>query len=87
VHLDLGGSFHRSHIRLLASQVSHLDPALTGRWTKARRLAFAWEWLARLKPSSWITHRFDLESAGAAYALLDQHPEETLQVVLTYPDA
>ncbi len=87
VHLDLGGGFHRSHIRLLASQVSQLDPALTGRWTKARRLAFAWQWLARLKPSAWITHRVDLESAGEAYALLDEHPEEALQVVLTYPDA
>jgi threonine dehydrogenase-like Zn-dependent dehydrogenase len=72
---------------LLASQVSQLDPALTGRWTKARRLAFAWEWLARLKPSRWITHRFDLVSAGEAYARLDQHPEETLQVVLTHPGA
>jgi 2-desacetyl-2-hydroxyethyl bacteriochlorophyllide A dehydrogenase len=85
VNLDLGGSFHRSHIRLLASQVSRLDPALTGRWTKARRLGFAWEWLARLKPARWITHRVGLESAGEAYALLDQHPEQAQQVVLTYP--
>ena len=87
VQLDLGGAFHRSHIRLLASQVSRIDPALTGRWTKERRLAFAWDWLARLRPSAWITHRFDFESAGAAYALLDQRPEDALQVVLTYPDA
>ena len=84
VSLDLGGAFHRSRIRILASQVSRLDPALTGRWTKARRLAFAWEWLARLRPSGWITHRFELEHAGEAYALLDDHPDQALQVVLTY---
>jgi len=84
VSLDLGGAFHRSRIRILASQVSHLDPALTGRWTKARRLAFAWEWLARQRPSGWITHRFELVRAAEAYALLDNHPDQTLQVVLTY---
>jgi 2-desacetyl-2-hydroxyethyl bacteriochlorophyllide A dehydrogenase len=84
VSLDLGGAFHRSRIRILASQVSRLDPVLTGRWTKARRLAFAWDWLARLRPSVWITHRFELERADEAYALLDVHPDQALQVVLTY---
>lgn len=87
VSLDLGGGFHRSHVRLMASQVSRIDPPLTGRWTKARRLAFAWEWLARIKPSRWITHRFDLETAADAYSLLDEQPEQALQVVLTYPEA
>ncbi len=85
VSLDLGGAFHRSRIRILASQVSHLDPGLTGRWSKARRLDFAWSWLAGLRPSSWITHRFELERATEAYALLDLHPDQALQVVLTYP--
>jgi len=84
VSLDLGGAFHRSRIRILASQVSRLDPGLTGRWTKARRLAFAWAWLAGLRPSRWITHRFELEGAADAYVLLDQHPDQALQVVLTY---
>jgi 2-desacetyl-2-hydroxyethyl bacteriochlorophyllide A dehydrogenase len=85
VSLDLGGAFHRSRIRILASQVSHLDPGLTGRWSKARRLDFAWSWLARLRPSGWITHRFELERAAEAYSLLDLHPDQALQVVLTYP--
>ena len=85
VSLDLGGAFHRSRIRILASQVSRLDPGLTGRWTKARRLAFAWGWLAGLRPSRWITHRFELEQAAEAYLLLDHQPDQALQVVLTYP--
>ncbi len=85
VSLDLGGAFHRSRIRILASQVSRLDPGLTGRWTKARRLAFAWGWLAGLRPSRWITHRFELEGAAEAYLLLDHQPDQALQVVLTYP--
>jgi 2-desacetyl-2-hydroxyethyl bacteriochlorophyllide A dehydrogenase len=84
VSLDLGGAFHRSRIRILASQVSRLDPGLTGRWTKARRLAFAWDWLAQLRPAGWITHRFELKRAAEAYALLGDHPEQALQIVLTY---
>ena len=31
-----------------------------------------------------ITHRFPLEQARQAYALLDQHPEEAIQVLFTY---
>lgn len=82
--LDLGGSFHRSRMRLISSQVSSLDPGLSGRWTKARRLETVWEMLARVEPSSFITHRFPLERAAEAYRLLDENPEEALQVVLTY---
>ncbi len=81
--LDLGGVFHRSRLRLIASQVSTMAPELSGRWDKARRLQVAWEALQRLQPQRWITHRFPLEQAADAYRLLDEHPEQTLQVLLT----
>jgi threonine dehydrogenase-like Zn-dependent dehydrogenase len=32
-----------------------------------------------------ISHRFALAQADEAYALVDSHPEQTIQVVLTYP--
>jgi threonine dehydrogenase-like Zn-dependent dehydrogenase len=57
----------------------------TGRWTKARRFQIAWEMLPKIQPSRWITQRFDIQQAAQAYQLIDQYPEETLQVVLTYP--
>jgi threonine dehydrogenase-like Zn-dependent dehydrogenase len=82
--LDLGGHFHRQRVRLVSSQVSTLSPEHTGRWTKARRLLVAWDTLAHIEPSRWITHRFPVEKAGEAYRLLDQNPGQTLQVVLTY---
>jgi 2-desacetyl-2-hydroxyethyl bacteriochlorophyllide A dehydrogenase len=85
VDLDLGGRFHRSRVRLLSSQVSSLAPELTGRWSKMRRLTWALEMLRLLKPACFITHRFPFTQAARAYELLDRHPEETLQVVLTYP--
>ena len=85
VTLDLGGSFHRSRIRLVSSQVSTIDPALSGRWDKARRFDLAWRSLAWLKPSRWLTHTFPVEQAIEAYALVDQNPAETIQVALKYP--
>ncbi|MEW5867778.1 MAG: zinc-binding alcohol dehydrogenase [Chloroflexota bacterium] len=82
--LALGGRFHRSRIRLISSQVSTLAPELAGRWSKARRLEVAWHRLRQIQPEHFITHRFGLPQASQAYQLIDQHPEETIQVVLTY---
>jgi 2-desacetyl-2-hydroxyethyl bacteriochlorophyllide A dehydrogenase len=82
--INLGGRFHRSRIRLISSQVSTLAPEWTGRWSKARRLQVAWWMLERVRPAHLITHRFPLTQADQAYALLDQHPEEAIQVLLTY---
>lgn len=85
--LNLGGHFHRSHMRLISSQVSYIAPQWHGRFTKARRLQTAWNMLARHHPERLITHRFDIRQAAAAYALLDQRPGDALQVVLNYGSA
>jgi 2-desacetyl-2-hydroxyethyl bacteriochlorophyllide A dehydrogenase len=82
--LDLGGRFHRSRLRLISSQVSTLTPQLHARWTKARRLAVAWERLRSAQPARLITHRFPFTEAARAYELIDQRPEETIQVMLSY---
>lgn len=85
--LDLGGEFHRSRIRLVSSQVSTLAPELRGRWTHARRLNAALALLQRVAPDSLITHRIAFTDAGEAYRLLAEHPEQAIQVVLTYPES
>jgi 2-desacetyl-2-hydroxyethyl bacteriochlorophyllide A dehydrogenase len=82
--LNLGGRFHRSRIRLISSQVSSLTPSLGGRWSKTRRLGVAWRMLRQVRPGQLITHRFPISQADQAYALLDKHPAEAIQVVLTY---
>jgi threonine dehydrogenase-like Zn-dependent dehydrogenase len=82
--IDLGSKFHRSRIRLLSSQVSTIAPHFTGRWNKARRMDVAWSMLANLQASDLITHRFLIADAARAYELLDQYPEQALQVLLTY---
>ena len=82
--IDLGSSFHRSRIQLISSQVSTIAPALSGRWDKARRFEVAWEALKRIQPQKWITHRFPIEKADEAYRLLDENPQETIQVIFEY---
>ncbi len=84
VELSLGTAFHRNRLRLVSSQVGHLDPTLEPRWDRARRLALACDLLGELVLAPLITHRIPFRDAPAAYALVDRHPEETVQVVLTY---
>jgi threonine dehydrogenase-like Zn-dependent dehydrogenase len=54
------------------------------RWNRQRRLDTAWAMIRRTSPSRWVTHVFPVGQAEKAYALLDRHPEEALQVVLSY---
>lgn len=82
--IDLGGSFHRSRIKLISSQVSTISPELSGRWDKSRRFEVAWQALERILPAKWITHRFSLNDAPQAYQLLDENPQETIQVIFEY---
>ncbi|OGO72219.1 MAG: oxidoreductase [Chloroflexi bacterium RBG_19FT_COMBO_62_14] len=82
--LDLGGRFHRSRIEFKSSQVSTVDPRLSGRWSKSRRLATALQMLTVAKPAQLITHRFPIGEASLAYDLLDKHPDEAIQVLLEH---
>jgi 2-desacetyl-2-hydroxyethyl bacteriochlorophyllide A dehydrogenase len=84
VEVDLGGTFHRSRIRMISSQVSSLAPELEGRWDKARRYDTAWKALERIQPEKWIMHRFPIEKAAEAYRLLDESPQETIQILFKY---
>ncbi|MBI5963769.1 MAG: zinc-binding alcohol dehydrogenase [Chloroflexi bacterium] len=82
--INLGGTFHRSRIKLISSQVSTISPELSGRWDKSRRFDVAWKALERIEPEKWITHKFSLNDASKAYQLLYENPQETIQVILEY---
>lgn len=82
--VDLGGPFHRRRIRLISSQVSTLSPTLTGRWTKARRLELALEWLDRIQPEKFITHRFAPVACQEAFELAADKRADALQVIFEY---
>lgn len=87
VTLRLGGRFHRGRVRLRSSQVGQIDPALAPRWDRARRLGLVVELLPQLHLASLISHRIPLGEAAAAYRLLDESPDEVVQMVLTYDEA
>jgi 2-desacetyl-2-hydroxyethyl bacteriochlorophyllide A dehydrogenase len=84
VSLTLGGAFHRRRLRIISSQVSTIDGALQPRWTYQRRTDLARDLLPRLELNSLISHRIPVEQAAQAFALVDEHPEQVTQVVLTY---
>ena len=84
VTLSLGGRFHRGRVRLHSSQVGRINPGLAPRWDRARRLETAIGLLPRLRLKELVSHRIPFERAPDAYRLIDEHPEETVQVVLTH---
>lgn len=82
INLDEG--FHRGRIQIISSQVSQLPATLSARWDRRRRFGLAWDLLAAIQPSQLISHRFPLEQAGEAYALLSEQPDQALAVLFTY---
>ncbi|TYT61860.1 zinc-dependent alcohol dehydrogenase [Natrialba swarupiae] len=84
VTADLGGRFHRDRIEIRSTQVSTIDPRLSGRWSRERRHRITWDWLRRLDLESLCTHDVPFEDAGGAYELLEERPDEVIQVLLTY---
>ena len=82
--INLGGHYHRNRIEIISSQVSSIEPALLGRWTKTRRFNVVWDMIRAIQPSQWITHRFPVNQAGDAYRMLDEQPQSAIQTILTY---
>ena len=82
--LDLGGAFHRDRVTIESSQVSTIDPDHRGRYSFERRTEMALDALGSLPIDSLITHHVPFEEAPGAYRLLDERPEDALQVLLTY---
>jgi len=84
VTLDLGSHFHRSRIRLRASQVGHLAPDLLPRWDYARRMDVVWRQLAQFPAQLLISHHYHFSDAPQAYAVVDGGGADVVQVVLHY---
>ena len=84
VSLALGGRFHRGRVRLRSSQVGRLNPELSARWDRARRMETVVGLLGRLRLEELVSHRIPFGEAPEAYRLVDGRPEETVQVILDY---
>jgi len=81
-----GEEFHHNRIQLICSQISGVDPALSYRWDRDRLVQTVMGLQAsgalNLKPL--ITHVIPYQDAAEAFRLLDENPEEALQIVLDF---
>ena len=87
VNLKLGTAFHRSHIQIVASQVSRIPASLSMRWDKGRRFDVAWELLRAIQPSTTLTTtRVGLHRAGEAFELLVAGKTVVTEIVYDGPN-
>ena len=83
VALALGTRFHRSHLKLVASQVSEIPGVVADTWSKGRRFSAAWALLRRVRPASLlVSETLPLARAAEGYAMLDK--SEAVVVMLSY---
>ena len=67
-----------------SSQVGRIDPELGPRWDLARRTEAVLGLLPRLRLKELVSHQILFEDAPEAYRLVDESPDEVVQVVLIY---
>ena len=73
ISLSLGTRFHRSHMRLVASQVSLIPGEISATWSKQRRFDAAWDLIRYVRPSSsLLSETMPLARAADAYQMLDE---------------
>lgn len=84
--LRLGEEFHHNRIQVICSQISGVAPSLQHRWNDYRLASTAIELATRgrLRLTELISHTMPIAQAPQAFQLLDTHPEQALQVVLTF---
>jgi 2-desacetyl-2-hydroxyethyl bacteriochlorophyllide A dehydrogenase len=84
--LRLGEEFHHNRLTLVGSMSGWGAPHREPGWHRHRLRTTALDLLARgqLAVDALVTHRVPFARAAEAYALIDQRPDETLRVVLTY---
>lgn len=82
--LFLGEEFHHNRVNIVGSQIFGTDPELTYRWNRLRLvqtfMRLQADGIVNLNPI--ISHVIPFDNAGEAFRILDQEPENALQVVL-----
>jgi 2-desacetyl-2-hydroxyethyl bacteriochlorophyllide A dehydrogenase len=87
--LALGEEFHHNRIEVVCSQISGVNRELDHRWDEARlqRTFMALAADRRVQVEPLVSHTFPVERAADAFRLLDERPEETVQVLLDFSEA
>jgi 2-desacetyl-2-hydroxyethyl bacteriochlorophyllide A dehydrogenase len=84
--LRLGEEFHHNRVAIVSTQISGVASSLQHRWDRYRlaRTVMDLAVQGQLRLLELITHTMPVSDVAAAFALLDAHPEEALQVVLSF---
>lgn len=86
--LSLGEEFHHNRISIVCSQISNVDPALSHRWDRLRLIHTIMDLQRQgslnLRPV--ITHIVPFRQAARAFQILDETPEQALQIVLDFSE-
>jgi threonine dehydrogenase-like Zn-dependent dehydrogenase len=84
--LRLGEEFHHNRISIVCSQISNVDPALSHRWDRIRLIHTTMELQAQgaLNLRAVITHVIPFKQAVRAFQILDETPDQALQIVLDF---
>ncbi|NIK62024.1 zinc-binding dehydrogenase [Kribbella shirazensis] len=82
----LGEEFHHNRVSIIGSQISGVAPHLMHRWDELRmsRTVLELERDGVLPLRELITHVTPAEQAAGAFEMLDNAPDQALQVVLDY---
>ena len=88
IGLRLGEEFHHNRVALVCSQISGVAPTVQHRWNYDRlaRTAIQLASEKRLHVTDLITHTVPIAEATEAFRMLDERPEEALQVVLSFDE-
>lgn len=84
--LRLGEEFHHNRIELVSSQISAVHPRLSRRWSVLRleRTVLDLRAQGRLELEPLVTRTEPVERAPELFRLLDERPEDDVQVVLEF---
>jgi 2-desacetyl-2-hydroxyethyl bacteriochlorophyllide A dehydrogenase len=84
--LLLGEEFHHNRISIVCSQISNVDPALSYRWDRIRLIHTIMDLQVQgsLNLHPVITHVIPFKQAAQAFQILDETPDQALQIVLDF---
>ena len=84
--LRLGEEFHHNRVEIVASQIGSVPAAKRARWDMSRLQDTVVDLISAGRPdvTRLVSHRFQVEQAAQAYALLDTEPASVLQVVFEF---
>lgn len=86
--LRLGEEFHHNRIQVVSSQISGVAPWLSHRWDFERlcRTVLDEAVRGRVDLLPLITHTVPFEQSATAFHLLDERPQDALQVILDFTE-